>query len=69
MPSSSPLIASSRSARLVIITYQSMARLISPDIYQEWKAKISNESKTVGRVLSKGKEAIKDIPQVLPEEK
>jgi len=46
-----------------------MARLISPDIYQEWKAKISNESKTVGRVLSKGKEAIKDIPQVLPEEK
>ncbi|MBW2078910.1 MAG: CvpA family protein [Deltaproteobacteria bacterium] len=69
VPSSSPLIASSRSARLVIITYQSMARLISPDIYQEWKAKISNESKTVGRVISKGKEAIKDIPQVLPEEK
>jgi len=68
VPSTSPLIASSKSARLVIITYQSMARLISPDIYQEWKLKISNESKTVGKVISQGKEAIKDIPQVLPKE-
>jgi membrane protein required for colicin V production len=69
VPSTSPLIASSRCARLVIITYQSMARLISPDIYQEWKAKISKESETVGKAISKGKEAIKSIPQVLPEEK
>jgi len=69
VPSTSPLITSSRCARLVIITYQSMVRLISPDIYQEWKAKISKESETVGKVISKGKEAIKSIPQVLPEEK
>jgi membrane protein required for colicin V production len=69
VPSTSPLIASSTCARLVIITYQSMARLISPDIYQEWKAKISKETETVGKAISKGKEAIKSIPQVLPEEK
>ena len=69
VPSTSPLIASSKSARLVIITYQYMARLISPDIYQEWKAKISKETKTVGRVVSEGKEAIKGIPRVLPKEK
>jgi len=69
VPSTSPLIASSRCARLVINTYQSMARLISPDIYREWKAKISKESETVGKAISKGKEAIKRIPQVLPDTK
>ncbi len=69
MPSTSPLIAKSKSARLVIITYQSMARLISPDLYQAWKKKIAKESRAVGKVISKGKEAIKGIPQVLPKEK
>lgn len=69
VPSTSPLIASSKSARLVIITYQSMARLISPDIYQRWKAKISKESKKVETVISEGKDAIKSIPQILPKQK
>jgi hypothetical protein len=46
-----------------------MARLISPDIYHEWKAKISKESKKVEKVISEGKEAIKSIPQVLPDKK
>ena len=69
VPSTSPLIASSKCARLVVITYQSMARLISPDIYQEWKAKISKKSEKVEKVISEGKEAIKSIPQVLPKEK
>jgi membrane protein required for colicin V production len=69
VPSTSPLIVSSKCARLVIITYQSMARLISPDLYQEWKKKISNESKKVEKVISEGKKAIKSVPQVLPEEK
>lgn len=69
VPSTSPLIARSKCARLVIITYQSMARLISPGIYQEWKTKISKETKTVGRVITEGKEAIKSIPQVQPKEK
>jgi membrane protein required for colicin V production len=69
VPSTSPLIASSRCARLVINTYQLMARLISPDIYREWKARISKESKKVEKAISEGKEAIKDLPQVLPDTK
>jgi len=69
VPSTSPLIASSTCARLVINTYQSIARLISPDIYREWKARISKESKKVEKVISEEKEAIKGIPQVLQKEK
>jgi membrane protein required for colicin V production len=69
VPSTTPLIAKSKSARLVITTYQSMVRLISPDLYQAWKKKIAKESKAVGKAISEGKEAIKSIPQILPEEK
>jgi membrane protein required for colicin V production len=69
VPSTSPLIAGSKCARLVINTYQSMARLISPHIYREWTARISKESKKVEKVISEGKEAIKGIPQVLPDTK
>jgi len=68
-PSKSPLIAKSTTARMVIVTYQSMSRLISPDLYKTWKKKIFKESKKVGKVLSEGKEAVKKIPQVLPDNK
>ena len=68
-PSKSPLIAKSTMARMVIVTYQSMSRLISPDLYKTWKKKIFKESKKVGKVLSEGKEAVKKIPQVLPDNK
>ena len=69
IPSKSPLIAKSTTARMVIVTYQSMSRLISPDLYKTWKKKIFKESKKVGKVLSEGKEAVKKIPQVLPDNK
>jgi len=69
VPSTSPLIASSTCARLVINTYQSIARLISPDIYREWTARISKESKKVEKVISEGKEVVTKIPQVLQKEK
>jgi membrane protein required for colicin V production len=69
IPSKSPLIAKSTTARMVIATYQSMSRLISPDLYKTWKKRIFKESKKVGKVLSEGKEAVKKIPQVLPERK
>ena len=69
LPSTSPLIAKSKAAHFVIVTYQSMSRLVSPDLYQAWKKKITKESKVVGKAISEGKEVIKDIPQVLPEEK
>ena len=68
-PSKSPLIAKSTMARMVIVTYQSMSRLISPDLYKAWKKKITKESKKVGKVLSEGKEVVKKIPQVLPDKK
>jgi len=68
-PSKSLLIAKSTTARMVIVTYQSMSRLISPDLYKTWKKKIFKESKKVGKVLSEGKEAVKKIPQVLPDNK
>jgi membrane protein required for colicin V production len=68
-PSKSPLIAKSTTARMVIVTYQSMSRLISPDLYKTWKKKITKESKKVGKVLSEGKEVVKKIPQVLPDSK
>ncbi len=69
MPSKSPLIAKSTAARTVIVTYQSMSRLISPDLYKTWKKRIYKESKKVGKVISEGKEAAKKIPQVLPDKK
>ncbi|HDH87709.1 MAG: hypothetical protein DRG35_03325 [Deltaproteobacteria bacterium] len=69
IPSKSPLIANSTTARMVIVTYQSMSRLISPDLYKTWKKRIFKESKKVGKAISEGKEVIKKIPQVLPDNK
>ena len=69
MPSKNPLIVKSKAARLVIVTYQSMARLISPDLYKTWKKRISKESEKVGKVISEGKEAVKSIPEILPDKK
>jgi membrane protein required for colicin V production len=60
MPSSSPLIARSNAAHLVIVSYQAMAKLMSPDLYKTWKKQIAKESKKVGK-------AVKKLPEVLPE--
>jgi membrane protein required for colicin V production len=67
MPSSSPLIARSKAARLVIVSYQSMASLMSPDLYKTWKQGISKKSDKVGKAISESKEAVKKLPEVLPE--
>lgn len=69
VPSASPLMAESKAARWVVVTYQSMFRLVSPDLYRDWKKKISEGSKKAGKIISKGKEAVKKIPEVLPEKK
>jgi len=69
MPSKSPLITKSKTAHMVTVTYQSMVQLISPVLYREWKKKISNESKKIGKIISEGKKAEKNIPQVLPDKK
>jgi len=67
LPSKSPLIARSKTAHWVIFTYQSMIRLISPDLYRTWKKGISEESEKIGKIISEGKEVIKGLPQVLPD--
>ena len=69
MPSKNPLIAKSKTAPLVKLSFESMRRLISPDLYKTWKRRISKESEKVGRVISEGKEAVKGIPEILPEKK
>jgi membrane protein required for colicin V production len=69
MPSKNPLILKSKAARLVIVTYQSMARLISPDLYKIWKKRISKDSEKAGKVISEGKEVVKSIREILPDKK
>jgi hypothetical protein len=69
VPSTTPLLAESKGAHWVVVTYQSLFKLVSPDLYAGWKKKISEESKNAGKMISKGKEVIKKIPQVLPEKK
>ncbi len=69
LPSTSPLIARSKTAHLVTVTYQSMTRLISPDLYKPWKKRISKKSEKIGEIISEGKEVVKGLPQVLPDKK
>jgi len=69
IPSKSPLITKSTTARMVTVTYQSMSRLISPNLYEAWKKKIYEESKKVGKIISEGKEVVKKSPQVPSDKK
>jgi membrane protein required for colicin V production len=69
VPSTNPLIAKSKTAPLVKLSFESMRSLISPDLYKTWKRRISKESEKVGKVISEGKEVIKSIPEVLPDKK
>ena len=43
LPSRAPLIAKSKLAPLIIVSYQSMTRLIYPDLYQKLKDSISGK--------------------------
>jgi membrane protein required for colicin V production len=52
IPSKTPLIAQSRLAPLIIVSYQSMASLISPDYYQKWKSKLLGQKKKMGDAVS-----------------
>ena len=58
LPAKTPLIAESKLAPLVIESYQSMIRLISPDHYENWKKRILGEKKEIGDVIP---EKIKEI--------
>jgi len=62
VPSRTPLIAGSKLAPLIIASYQSMVRIVSPGSYQEWKRKLLGHTKGFGMVVpekareSKGKD-------------
>ena len=60
VPASTPLIAKSRLAPWIKVSYQSMIRLISPGHYQNWKKKFMGKKKEMGEIVS---EKIKDIAQ------
>ena len=52
LPTRTPLISNSTLAPLIVASYQSMVRLISPDHYRNWKKKFLGENKGIGDVVS-----------------
>lgn len=58
VPAKTPLIAESKLAPLIIKSYQSMIRLISPDHYENWKKRILGKKKEMGEIIP---EKIKEI--------
>ncbi|MBN1103777.1 MAG: CvpA family protein [Deltaproteobacteria bacterium] len=51
LPSGTPLIARSRMAPWIIVSYQSIVGLISPDHYQRWKKKFMEKKEELGDKL------------------
>jgi membrane protein required for colicin V production len=58
LPSKTPLIAESKLSKLIIDSYQSMVRLVSPSHYQKLKTRIAEKTEQVGEVVS---EKIEDL--------
>ena len=52
LPGKTPLIAESKLSKLVIDSYQSMIRLVSPSHYQNLKKKIEKKTEEVGEAVS-----------------
>jgi membrane protein required for colicin V production len=57
LPAKAPLIASSKLAPLIVASYQSMVRLVSPERYQEWMKMMKEKKEEITGVLA---EKIKD---------
>jgi len=49
MPTKTPLIAQSKLAPWIIVSYQSMIKFISPGQYESWKKRLFGEEKGTGR--------------------
>jgi membrane protein required for colicin V production len=57
LPARAPLVAHSRLAPLIIVSYQSMIRFISPEQYEKWKGWIlGRDEKGGGGVSEQGKD-------------
>ncbi len=59
-PAKTPLIAESKLAPLINVSYQSMIRIISPDHYEKWKKKVMEKKKEMGEIMS---EKIEDLTE------
>lgn len=59
LPAKTPLIANSKLAPWIIVSYQSMIRLISPDHYQKWKEMIMGKKMVMDGIIFS--EKIEDI--------
>jgi membrane protein required for colicin V production len=49
MPARTPLIAESKLAPWIIVSYQSMIKVISPAHYQNWRKKLLGDEKEIGK--------------------
>jgi membrane protein required for colicin V production len=49
MPAKTPLIAESKLAPWIIVSYQSMIKVISPSHYENWRKKLVGEEKESGK--------------------
>jgi len=49
MPAKTPLIAQSKLAPWIIVSYQSMIKVISPAQYENWKKRLFGEEKGTGK--------------------
>jgi membrane protein required for colicin V production len=56
VPAKTPLIARSKLAPWIVVSYQSMVRLISPEHYERWKTKILGETHREGKMVSENVE-------------
>lgn len=67
VPSANPLISRSKMAPLVKGSFESMRRLISPDLYKPGSKELSKGPEKVGEVIFEGKEVVKSIPELIPD--
>jgi membrane protein required for colicin V production len=60
LPARTPLIAESVLAPMIIVSYQSVVGLISPDHYEKWKEKLVGKAREMGSAAEEGVQKLKD---------
>jgi membrane protein required for colicin V production len=66
MPTS-PLITESKAVRMARAAPRVLSEIISADLFKTWKKEVSKGSEKIGEIISEGKEAVKSLPEVLPD--
>jgi membrane protein required for colicin V production len=60
LPARTPLIAESKLTPLIILSYQSVVGLISPDHYEKWKEKLVGKARKMGNVAEEKVQELKN---------